>query len=1077
MRIPIRVIVLAASLVIAGVSARETRAQQGTSDYTVTVTSGLYESPPESASDVGLSATTWGTSVDLPFDFPYFGLLYDRAWVTAFGYAQFGSSPNSYTWNARPSNVSSSGAGDGACAPLWDRLSGVGTDSVLTWVVGTAPSRRVIVSYENVAVTGNTGAKLTFQMKFFEGSGRIEFAYKPDSSPTTWNGASYTIGMVAPGVDPRWIVPETNAMSQTGHPGNDFRFDPRTIEISGRVLFEKRAPTRDGLGADTALIALSHVQVDLERPGGFRVGTQTTDADGDFTFDVLPGDAGLELSLVASAQGEACVVRTSSESGPMRHTVTRTIAADADSSLGILAIDASADPTGAFRGAVHVAYAIERAHAWVAERATALIPRLDVRYDASATSVSTRYSRTPSLTVSGPSAANDDTWDAPVLIRAYGRHVLRTLAASSGTSVDDAFDAATDSENAFAVGFGHALHAAVTGERDWIDSTGPTDSTTWDLESPSMTTGAAPDVAGAVAAALYDLLDDANETIDRVDSSNGGGARLIAAVESSSEPLTAVLFLRAWRDSGFDALAASRALIGNGVVNDDVFEPNDDTDESRVRAAIGAATDPLALSIGNEDWFDVVVTEPLADLAVEVSFARFTYVTTVDLEILDADGGRITGKTDSGTLPIVIRTGALDPGTYRVRVTNVAGDGIPNYSLQVFEPLRIEQTPLEAWTVDFPFEQPIAIGGGIAPLAFAVNVRDAPAGLFFRADEQRVVGTPKSIGTYDFQVEVTDAGSPPHTAFAVHRMVINDVLTFDLGEFVPFAAARRNVAALAIRGGTAPFTFSVDAGQLPPGIGIESAQLLLSGTPVDAGSYAFSVRGVDLAGSIHADSAIAVVCDALPTKKRPVDLAAGDSACGVYVDAVRGSTISVGFVTSKKRAKRRVRAALIGPDGHVVEGAKIKTRKGKATFRAVSVAASGRYFAVVASDEGESSQFLATAKIAPPKKGKESFKDVESGDILVISVGALEGARLRLKATAPKRTELAIDVLALIDPNGGARPSTGLVQEKGRSTLLETILDVSGTWTLRLRVRGSGVGTVKSSFKLTQPKGGRFSAD
>ena len=105
------------------------------------------------------------------------------------------------------------------------------------------------------------------------------------------------------------------------------------------------------------------------------------------------------------------------------------------------------------------------------------------------------------------------------------------------------------------------------------------------------------------------------------------------------------------------------------------------------------------------------------------------------------------------------------------------------------------------------------------------------------------------------------------------------------------------------------------------------------------------------------------------------------------------------------------------------------------------------------------------------------YDAVEGGDLLAIPIGALAGARLRFKATIPKRSALEIDVLALVDPTGALSTTTDLVKQKGRSTLVDAPLGVSGTWILRLRVRGSGTGKIATSFKLKQPKGVQFSAD
>ena len=53
---------------------------------------------------------------------------------------------------------------------------------------------------------------------------------------------------------------------------------------------------------------------------------------------------------------------------------------------------------------------------------------------------------------------------------------------------------------------------------------------------------------------------------------------------------------------------------------------------------------------------------------------------------------------------------------------------------------------------------------------------------------------------------------------------------------------------LTVTGGTSPFTWSVSAGSLPPGLTLSGSGGLLSGTPTTAGSYSFTVKVTDSTG-------------------------------------------------------------------------------------------------------------------------------------------------------------------------------------------------------------------------------------
>ena len=54
--------------------------------------------------------------------------------------------------------------------------------------------------------------------------------------------------------------------------------------------------------------------------------------------------------------------------------------------------------------------------------------------------------------------------------------------------------------------------------------------------------------------------------------------------------------------------------------------------------------------------------------------------------------------------------------------------------------------------------------------------------------------------------------------------------------------------ALAVTGGTGPFTWSVSGGSLPPGLTLNSSTGVLSGTPTTAGLYSFTVQVTDSFG-------------------------------------------------------------------------------------------------------------------------------------------------------------------------------------------------------------------------------------
>jgi len=60
-------------------------------------------------------------------------------------------------------------------------------------------------------------------------------------------------------------------------------------------------------------------------------------------------------------------------------------------------------------------------------------------------------------------------------------------------------------------------------------------------------------------------------------------------------------------------------------------------------------------------------------------------------------------------------------------------------------------------------------------------------------------------------------------------------------------------------GGTAPVTFSISAGSLPPGLSLAAATGIVTGTPTTAGTYAFTVLVTDAGGGSSSVSCSIVI--------------------------------------------------------------------------------------------------------------------------------------------------------------------------------------------------------------------------
>ena len=253
-------------------------------------------------------------------------------------------------------------------------------------------------------------------------------------------------------------------------------------------------------------------------------------------------------------------------------------------------------------------------------------------------------------------------------------------------------------------------------------------------------------------------------------------------------------------------------------------------------------------------------------------------------QTLTASGGNTphTFAVTAGSLPpgLTLTSAGLLSGTpttpgsfpFTVTATEASGGctGSQSYTVVISCPTITVAPAPPSGTTGTAYSHTFTPSGGTAPYTFSISSGTLPPGLTM-SSAGVISGTPTTAGTSSFTVSVTDANSCPGSAgftITISCPVITVGGTPPAGTVgTPYSAA------LSASGGTAPYTFALSSGSLPPGLTLSSTGTI-SGTPTTPGSFPFSVNATDANGCVGSGSfTIVISCPA--TTISPASLPGG----------------------------------------------------------------------------------------------------------------------------------------------------------------------------------------------------------
>lgn len=220
---------------------------QQITNYSFAASTGTFtalSSPAYLSLTAGNTDDGYFNNIPIGFDFWYMGAPYTTLSASTNGWLTLGVNitnstlTNSLTYGGAPRPV---------IAPLWDDISVQTVTNVSYQVTGSAPNRVFTIQYLNTKwryyASGNS---MSFQVKLYESSGKIEFVYRPESGSLATPSASIGITAAATGSgnflsvnNAGTAISSTVEASVTSKPatGRTYTFTPLVPTAPGSLTF------------------------------------------------------------------------------------------------------------------------------------------------------------------------------------------------------------------------------------------------------------------------------------------------------------------------------------------------------------------------------------------------------------------------------------------------------------------------------------------------------------------------------------------------------------------------------------------------------------------------------------------------------------------------------------------------------------------------------------------------------------------------------------------------------------------------------------------------------------------------
>ena len=279
-----------------------------------------------------------------------------------------------------------------------------------------------------------------------------------------------------------------------------------------------------------------------------------------------------------------------------------------------------------------------------------------------------------------------------------------------------------------------------------------------------------------------------------------------------------------------------------------------------------AALDPAALNFGNQA---VLTTSPSQQVTITNTGSAPLAVSAMTLGGADpGDFGQTNNcttvpPTESCTIQVDFTPTVIGTRTATLSIADDAPGSPQTVSLSGagVNTLVVTTTTLPGATVGSPYSKTLQATGGTPSYSWALATGSLPPGLGLSLSGV-ISGTPTTAGTYTLTVKVSDSNGATAisgTLSIVAAPTVKITTTTLPGATINVAYSQTLMAT----GGTAPLSWTISAGSLPPGVTLSTGGVI-SGTPTAGGTFTFTVKVTDANGS-NAAQPLSIVVAAVIT--------------------------------------------------------------------------------------------------------------------------------------------------------------------------------------------------------------------